>query len=148
MNRALKLLTNYMSNGILPLTDATLQLLKQSHPEFRKPPPELLIEGPLMEIYLIVFDDIDVSFILKAAILTKGGSGLSGLDSDGLHRLLTSTKFETSSTDLRKTFAQLIKRICIEELKATTSLAAFRASRLIYLQIKNLDCDQPVWLKF
>ena len=40
VNGALKLLTNNMSNGILPLTDAILQLLKQKHPESREPPPE------------------------------------------------------------------------------------------------------------
>ena len=34
VNGALKLLTNNMSNGILPLTDAKLQLLKQTYPEF------------------------------------------------------------------------------------------------------------------
>ena len=35
VNGALKLWTNNMSNGILPLTDATLQLPKQKHPESR-----------------------------------------------------------------------------------------------------------------
>ena len=68
---------------------------------------------------------------MKAATLTKGGSGPSGLDADGWRRILTSRVFGTSSTDLRKTFAQLIKRICIEELETTTSLEAFTACRII-----------------
>ena len=42
VNGVLKLLTNNMSNGILPLTDATLQLLKQKYPESRQPPPEVM----------------------------------------------------------------------------------------------------------
>ena len=33
VNGALKLLTNNMSNGILPLTDETLHLLRTKHPE-------------------------------------------------------------------------------------------------------------------
>ena len=33
VNGALKLLTNDMLNETLPLTDVTLQLLKQKHPE-------------------------------------------------------------------------------------------------------------------
>ena len=36
VNGSLKLLTNNMSNGILPITEATLQLL-QKHPECKEP---------------------------------------------------------------------------------------------------------------
>ena len=84
----------------------------------------------------MVYDDADKSLILKAAMLTKGGSGPPGLDADGWRRMLTSREFGTSSTDLRKTFAQLIKRLCIEELETTTSLEAFTAYRLIPLHKK------------
>ena len=35
VNGALKLLTNNMSNGILPLTDETLHLLRTKHPEMQ-----------------------------------------------------------------------------------------------------------------
>ena len=69
--------------------------------------------------------------ILKAATLTKEGSGSSDLDADGCPRILTSRKFGTSSSDLRKTFARLINRLCIEELETTTSLETFGACRLI-----------------
>ena len=132
VNGPLKLLTNNMPNRILPLTDATLQLLKQKHPESRESPPEVLIEGTIRKIHPVVCDDdIDESLILKASMFIKGGSGPSGLDTDRWHRMLTSTELGTSSTDLRKTFAQLIKRLCIEELESTTSLEAFIACRLI-----------------
>ena len=69
-----------MSNGILPRTDATRQLLKQKHPESREPSPEVLTEEPVRKIYYkLVYDDIDKSLILKAAMLTKAGSELSVL---------------------------------------------------------------------
>ena len=67
-----------MSNEILPHTDAR-QLLKQKHPESREPSPEVLIEEPVRKIYPTVYDDIDKSLILKAAMLTKGASELSVL---------------------------------------------------------------------
>ena len=35
VNGALKLLTNNMANGILPLNEETLKLIKQKHPEAR-----------------------------------------------------------------------------------------------------------------
>ena len=74
--------------------------------------------------------------ILKAATLTKGESGPSSLDAGGWRRILTSREFGTSSSDLRKTFPQLIKRLFIEELETTTPLEAFRACRLIFLDKK------------
>ena len=86
VNGALKLLTNNMPNRMLPLTDATLQLLKQKHPESREPLPEVLIEGPIREIHPVVYDHIDKSLILNAATLTK----------------VTSREFGISSSDLRK----------------------------------------------
>ena len=64
-------------------------------------------------------------------MLTKGGLGPPGLDADGWHRMLTSREFVTSPSDLRKTFAQRIKRLCIEELEKATSLEACTACRLI-----------------
>ena len=45
---------NDMSNGILPLTDGTLQLLKQKHPESKEPPSEVLIKGPIRKIYPVL----------------------------------------------------------------------------------------------
>ena len=45
VNSALKLLTNNMSNGVLPLTDATLQLLELKHPEAREGMSEVLLNG-------------------------------------------------------------------------------------------------------
>ena len=47
-----------MSNGILPLTEATLQLLKQKHPESRELPSEVLIEEPVKKIHLAVYDNL------------------------------------------------------------------------------------------
>ena len=136
VNGTLKLLKNNISNRILPLTDAKLQLRKQKHPDSREPPLKVLVEGPIRRIHPVVYDDIDECLILKAATLTKGGSGPSGLDADELCRILTSREYGTSSTDLRKTFAQRIKRLCIEGLETTTSLDAFTACRLILLDKK------------
>ena len=62
---------------------------------------------------------MDQSLILKAAMLTKGGSGPSGqkVDLDHLaltlmvvEKILTLRSFGTASSDLRKTFALFVKR--------------------------------------
>ena len=83
VNGALKLLTENMSNGILPLTDKTLKMLKQKHPKANELLQEVLLQGPTRPVHPIVYEDMDESLILKAAMLTKGGSEPSGLDTDG-----------------------------------------------------------------
>ena len=130
---ALKLLTENMSNGILSLNDKTLNMLKQKHPGANQPPQEVLIQGLIRPVYPIVSDYLDESLILKAAMLTKGGSGPSSLDADGWRKILASRSFGTASSDLRKTFALFVKRLCLEEIKNTESLESLIACRLIAL---------------
>ena len=83
INGALRLLTNNMSNGILPLNEDTLLLLEQKHPE-GKPAVEMetIIKDPLERIHAIAFNEINEDIILKAASITKGGSGPSGMDGE------------------------------------------------------------------
>ena len=70
-------------------------------------------------------------------MLTKGGSRPSGLDADGWRSVIFKRISNIiKSTDFCKTFAQLIKKLCIEELESATSLEAFRACRLIPLDKK------------
>ena len=76
---------------------------------------------------------MDESLILKAEMLTKGGSGPSGIDVDGWRKILTSRSFETASSYLCKTFALFVKRLCLKEIKNAESLESFIACRLIQL---------------
>ena len=80
---ALKLFTNEMSNGILPLTEETLSQLEVKHPDNGDASADVFINGPVKEIHPIVFEAIDEEMVLIAASITKGGSGSSGLDADG-----------------------------------------------------------------
>ena len=132
-NRALKLLTENMSNGILPLTDKTGKMLKQKHPEAKEAPQEVLLQGPTRTVHPIEYEDMEESLILKAAMLTKGESGPAGLDADGWRKILTSFSFGTAPTELRKTFALFVKRLCLEEIRNPESLKSFVACRLIPL---------------
>ena len=53
-----------------------------------------------------------------------------------LMQMVGSRAFRTVTLDLRKTFAQLIKKLCEEELESPSSLESFVACRLIPLDIK------------
>ena len=47
VNGTVKLLTNNMSNEILPLKDETLQLLHEKHPESKEATRDVLLQGPI-----------------------------------------------------------------------------------------------------
>ena len=69
VNGVLKPLAENMSNGILPLTDKTLKMLKQKHPEANEPLQAGVLQGPTRPVHPIVYEDIGESLILKAAML-------------------------------------------------------------------------------
>lgn len=76
VNGALKLSTNSMSNGICPLSNKTLDLLKQEHPEPMESSSETPLQGPYRQIYPVAYDDINESLVMRAAMLKKGESRL------------------------------------------------------------------------
>ena len=51
VDSAIKLITNNMQNGILPLTDTTLKLLKQKHPKYAPTTEEVLLSDQPESIY-------------------------------------------------------------------------------------------------
>ena len=117
----------------MSLTDKTLKMLKQKYPEANEPLQEVVSKGPTRPVHPIVYDIMDESLILKAALLTKRGSGPSGLDADGWRKILTSRSFGTASSELRRMFTLSVKRLCLDELRNTESLKSFIACTLIPL---------------
>ena len=132
VNGAIKLLSNNMQNGVLPLTDDTLKLLKIKHPEPAETSADVLLTDIPEKIHPIKFEDINADTIRRAAINTKGGSGPSGMDADGWRTLFVSNSFGDSSSDLCKAFACAVRKLCtVDHLQ--DSLEAFLACRLIPL---------------
>ena len=130
VNSAMKILTDDMKNGILPLTGQTLSQLKLKHPEGEEASQEILPTDTPETIHPIKFESIDAEKIQKAAVKTQDGSGASGMDADGWKRNKTSKQFGKSSIDLCKAFAEVIKTICCIE-NQSASLEAFLAFRLV-----------------
>ena len=129
---AIKLLTNNMSGGILPLDRQTIELLKEKHPESRETNESNLLSGPIQHIDPIVFDTIDEEMVRKAALKTQGGSGPSGMDADGWRKPLTSKVFGDSGKDLRKAIVSVTRKLCTQEI-IDESLEGFLAARLVPL---------------
>ena len=135
VNAALKMLTNNMRNGILPLNDDTLLLLEQKHPEASELQEGILLDQLPQRIHPIVYDVIDEELVLNVAYLTKRGSGPSGTDAEGWRRIICSSAFGTTNLDLRKALAEMIKKLCIDYLSRdtenATSIEAFTACRMV-----------------
>ena len=110
VNAALKLLTRNISNGILPLDDKTLSLLKQKHPASSELNEEVLLRDQKPSLHPVVFEDIDESMVKEATLKTKGGSGPSGLDANARRKILVSKSYEAINSDLRRGFANVIKK--------------------------------------
>ena len=136
VNAALNLLTKNMNNGILPLNDETLLLLEQKHPIANESCEDVILNGPMKRIHPIIYDVINEDMIMQAASNTKGGSGPSGMDADGSRRILCSSVYGTCNSDLRKTIADMIKKLCSDIItveNGCSSLEAFVACRMIPL---------------
>ena len=132
VNSAMNLLTNNMSGGILPLNDETLKTLTEKHPDACEINEDVALQGPIKPINPIVFDGIDETMIMKAAKMTKGGAGPSSMDAEGWRKLLASRMYGDTGRDLRKSFANVIRKISTTEI-SDNSLEAFLACRLIPL---------------
>ena len=132
INGAIKLLSDNMQNGILPLNEDTLKLLKQKHPDGKAPTNDALLSDTPIQIHSVRFKDIDSDMIRQSVLKSRGGAGPSGLDSDGWHRILTSNCFGTETSDLCPSLAKLTKILCSIN-QEENSLEPLLVSRLIPL---------------
>ena len=74
----------------------------------------LLIQGLKRPIHPVAHDTMDELIIMKALILTKDGSGASGLNAERWRRILSSRAFGTATLDLRKNICSTNQKVmCI-----------------------------------
>ena len=104
---AIKLLTNNIQNGVLPLNEKTLELLRQKHPKASPATESVLLTEDVEKVHLIKFENITEESVRKAALKTKVGSSLSAMDAEGWRRILTSKQFSNSSSELCKAIVRM-----------------------------------------
>ena len=138
INSALNLLTNNIENGLLPLNKDTLSKLIQKYPRDKTASQDILLNGPLQNIYPVRFQSIDEEMIRRAAGRTKGGSGPSGMDADGWRRILASNHFETSISDLRKAFANVVQILCTGLLEECSRARECSGRRIFIFLLKKI----------
>ena len=75
--------------------DLALEIWKQIHAKPNEPAFEILFDVLTRPIYQIVYEGMDESLIMKAAVLKKvGGFGQSGFDVDGWRKFLLLHSFQ------------------------------------------------------
>ena len=77
--------------------------------------PETLLQGLVRPVCPVASNEVDESLVIRAALL-RGGSKLTSRDVDCWQKVLTSRQYLNSLSDLRKAFANLIKKLCPGEL--------------------------------
>ena len=135
VSAALRWVTN-KAGGLLEPTPETIKLLESKHPD-PQPEESFLVSSLLSKVGLekvdnIIFENIDIEAIQKAAKNTNGSAGPSGLDSDGWQRILCSKSFKTCGAELCESVALLTRKLCTE-LVDPDPLASFISCRLIPL---------------
>ena len=116
INSTSNLLIYNKENTVLPLNKDKLSKLIRKHSKGEPISLDILLNGPLQNIRLVKFQSIDEEIIWKATIRTKGGSGLSGIYTDVWCRILAfnNNNSGTSSSDLRKAFANVVQKLCTD----------------------------------
>ena len=68
--------------------------------------------------------------VREAALRTKGSGGPSGVEANGLRRILASKSFKRSGTDLCAAIASMTRRLCTEYIDPL-GIDAILANRLV-----------------
>ena len=120
-----------MRNGALPLPKDALQLLHLKIQNSKKPIMRALLQDSVKQVHGIVYDDIDKTLVMKVGIKSKGGCGPSGSDPDNCRRILVYKSFSSCSLDLRKSFANFVKNLCITSMHTTNNVIESRLEAFI-----------------
>ena len=79
----MKLLTDNKQNGILPLNQKILDLLKQKYPRGKKAELDVLLTDRPEQVHSIKFDAINADLIKRVAVRARGGPEPSGPHANG-----------------------------------------------------------------
>ena len=93
VNTAMKIVTDNMKNGILPLTRQTLNQLQSKHLERKETSQEILPTDTPETIHPIKFKHIDLQKLQKAAVKTQSVLGPLDMDADSWKRILRAKQF-------------------------------------------------------
>ena len=141
---AMKWITSSVTNGApVDINEETLNQLAAKHPPGKPKKSDFILQGPLEPNNFIRFEELDEETIYSSALGLSGSGGPSGLNADGLRRMLCSKSFKSRSKNLCYEIARLARRICSENV-VPTALTTFTACRLIPLSEDSGQGIRPI----
>ena len=128
----IKAALRYLSTQAVPLfiNNEVIQKLKKLHPDGEDIQEGSALFGPAISIHPSAFESIDGEMFFKAALQSRGGAGPSGLDADGLRRIMTSKQFRREGFDFCDALARVAKRLCTQ-LVSPSSVEALTIGKLL-----------------
>ena len=111
ISAAMKVLDKDFENGVLQLSPEVINELQTKHPIANPVKYGSILLGPKLQVPSSYFNDIDEHLIQKAALLTKGSAGPSGLDADVCCRILCSRNFSYDGLLLREEIAMFVRNM-------------------------------------
>ena len=135
---AVRLLSANERGGVLPLNEETMNELKKKHPDSQPQIQHLLLCGPALEVNPVIFDKLDETTILQAALRKKGAIGPSMSNADDWRRIFVSHHYGNTTVNLRKSVAVMAKSCvlihkCTDKNEDPDSIESLVACRLILL---------------
>ena len=127
-------------DGILLLNEETILKLKMEHPQAVNPDPEVLFPDYDLKICPVQFKSVTTKAAQRAAIRTKGGHDTVGIDADVWQKILTSTSYGQGASNVCKTMARFIRKLCPKNLDSAT-FEALLSCRFISLD-ENRGVDE------
>lgn len=109
-------------------------------------PNEILLEEGFQDVHPVIYDRIDSDMVRETMKKTRCSTSPSVLDAEGWRRILVWRNFNKSGEHLRKTIADLTKRLY--QYKIGKQLDAFLAYKLIPLDKQSgvrLGIGEVLW---
>ena len=109
-------------------------------------PNEILLEEGFQDVHPVIYDRIDSDMVRETMKKTRCSTGPSVLDAEGWRRILVWRNINKSGEHLRKTIADLTKRLY--QYKIGKQLDAFLAYKLIPLDKQSgvrLGIGEVLW---
>ena len=144
VSSAMRWLTSKSTNGApVGLNEDIMTQLQAKHPKARDPDESCMLQGPLVPPDPVRFDELDEGSVYNAAKNLSGSGGPSGLNADGLKRILCSRSFGKNSKSLCYEVARVARRMCTEEVEKS-AIKTFTACRLIPLSKDSGTGIRPI----
>ena len=131
ISAALKWISSNPSSA-LPIDDSVIDILRSKHPAANPIDVDCTFEGPIDIPDPILFNSIDGTLVRRAAKLTRGSAGPSGMDAESWGRILGSKQFRAVGTALCDSLAIFVRTLATQDVKHD-HIAPLLASRLVPL---------------